>query len=206
MSEARPASPRPARGERRRQILEVLARELESTPGSRITTAALARALDVSEAALYRHFPSKARMFEGLIEFAEQSLFGLVGRILEQERDAAGRCEQLLALLLGFAERNPGITRILVGDALVGEHERLRTRVAQVFERLESQWKQVLRESALGPGRRPRHSVAASAALLRAAAEGAMLRYVRSGFRDPPTRHLPEQWEALREGLFKPDA
>lgn len=192
------------KGRRRREILETLARELERQPGSRITTAALARALGVSEAALYRHYPSKARMFEDLLEFAEESLFGLASRILQEEPQAPGRCERILAVALGFAERNPGITRLLVGDALVGEHERLQARVARLFDRLETQLRQVLREAVLGPGPRLRRPVSAAAALLRAHAEGCMLRYVRSGFRDVPTAEWDEQWAALREGLFEP--
>jgi AcrR family transcriptional regulator len=116
---------------RRQQILEALARELEQAPGQRITTAALARSVGVSEAALYRHFPSKARMFEGLLEFAEEAVFGRVARILEEAGDAPRRCGQILGLVLAFAERNPGITRILLGDALVGETPRLRARVDQ---------------------------------------------------------------------------
>jgi len=137
------------RPDRRQQILEVLARELETHPGSRITTAALARAVGVSEAALYRHFASKAKMFEALIDFAEDSVFTLINRILDQDKDAAIRCERIMQLLLGFAERNPGITRVLLGDALVGENERLRTRVGKFFERIETQLKQVLLEEVL---------------------------------------------------------
>jgi len=111
---------------RRQQILETLAQELEKSPGERITTAGLARAVGVSEAALYRHFPSKAKMFEALIEFIEDSIFGLTNRILDEERVCTARCEKILLLVLGFAARNPGISRLLVGDVLVGETERLR--------------------------------------------------------------------------------
>ena len=115
-------------GSRRQQILEALAQELESSPASRITTAQLARVVGVSEAALYRHFPSKAKMFEALIVFAEESVFGLVNRILNEENGAELRCEKILGLIIGFSEKNPGITRVLLGDALVGESERLHTR------------------------------------------------------------------------------
>ncbi|MDX1555413.1 MAG: nucleoid occlusion factor SlmA, partial [Xanthomonadales bacterium] len=135
-----------ARSNRRQEILEALARELESNPGTRITTASLARAVGVSEAALYRHFASKAKMFEGLIDFAEESVFSLVNKVLEQEKDVVVRCEKIITVLVTFAERNPGISRVLIGDALVGENERLRKRVSQFFDRLETQLKQVLRE------------------------------------------------------------
>ncbi len=192
-----------AKPNRRQEILEVLAHELEQRPGSRITTAALARAVGVSEAALYRHFPSKARMFEELIAFAEETVFGRINRILEQEPGVRRRCELVLALLLTFAERNPGITRVLLGDALVGEHERLRSRVGRFFDRLESQLKQVLRQATLGDELRHKGEAAASAALLLALAEGLMSRYVRSGFRDRPTEYWEEQWQALQETLFR---
>ncbi len=192
-----------ARPNRRQEILEVLAHELEQRPGSRITTATLARAVGVSEAALYRHFPSKARMFEELIAFAEETVFGRINRILEQEPGARRRCELILALLLTFAERNPGITRVLLGDALVGEHERLRSRVGRFFDRLESQLKQVLRQATLGDELRHKGEAAAGAALLLALAEGLMSRYVRSGFRDRPTEYWEEQWRALQETLFR---
>ncbi len=193
---------RERRTQRKQEILEALARELEASPGERITTAALARALDVSEAALYRHFASKAKMFEGLIEFAEDAVFTRVTRILEEERDPAARCSAILRLLLGFAERNPGITRILVGDALAGEHERLRVRVTQFFERIETQLRQCLREANLGDGVRPRLPINAAAALLLAVAEGRMNRYVRSGFKAVPTTEWDEQWPALAAGCF----
>jgi len=116
---------------RSQQILEALAHELETNPGERITTASLARAVGVSEAALYRHFPSKARMFEGLIEFLENTVFSLINRILADEKDAVLRCEVIMKVLLGFSARNPGLTHILMGDALVGETERLRLRIGQ---------------------------------------------------------------------------
>ena len=187
---------------RRQQILEALARELESHPGSRITTAQLARVVGVSEAALYRHFPSKAKMFEALIEFAEESVFGLINRILAEEATALSRCEKILALLLGFAERNPGITRVLLGDALVGEGERLHSRVAQFFNRFETQMKQVLREgeqrSEFGPGT----SIVATANLLMAAVEGRLVQYARSGFERKPTEGWDKQWGLLSRAVF----
>ena len=144
----------PKKSQRRQQILEALAQMLETGPGSRITTAGLAKQVGVSEAALYRHFPSKSKMFEGLIEFIEDTLFSRISIILNEEQLAAVRCEKMLMLLLVFAERNPGLTRILTGDALAGEHERLHIRVAQLFDRFETQLKQVIREAELREGLR----------------------------------------------------
>jgi len=190
-------------GGRRQQILEVLARELESHPGTRITTAALARAVGVSEAALYRHFASKAKMFEALIDFAEESVFGLIGRILEQEKDVDVRCDRIAQLLLGFAERNPGITRVLLGDALVGENERLRVRVAKFFDRVETQLKQLLREANLSRGTRAAISIDVAANHIMVLIEGRMSEYVRGNFEKKPTRDFAEMWSALRIGLFK---
>jgi TetR/AcrR family transcriptional regulator len=193
---------RPASG-RRQQILEVLARELETHPGSRITTAALAKAVGVSEAALYRHFASKAKMFEALIDFAEESVFGLISRILEQEKEADVRCDRIAQLMLGFAERNPGITRVLLGDALVGENERLRMRVAKFFDRVETQLKQLLREANLSQGRRAAVGIDVVANHIMVLIEGRMSQYVRSNFEKKPTRDFSELWTALQAGLFK---
>jgi TetR/AcrR family transcriptional regulator len=192
-----------AKTDRRQQILEILARELESHPGSRITTAALARAVGVSEAALYRHFSSKAKMFEALIDFAEESVFGLVNRIVDNERDVEPRCEQILKVLLGFSEKNPGITRILLGDALVGENERLRVRVANFFERIETQIKQILREANLSNGPRAAADIDATANQMMAFIEGKMSQYVRSNFVRNPTTSWEEQWSLFRNGLFR---
>ena len=187
---------------RRQQILEALAQELESAPGSRITTAQLARVVGVSEAALYRHFPSKAKMFEALIIFAEESVFGLVNRFLSEEAGAASRCEKILTLLLGFAERNPGITRVLLGDALVGESERLHARVGQFFNRFETQLKQVLREGEQRAEFRASVSPEASANLLMAAVEGRMVQFRRSGFSRKPTTGWSQQWTMLSTAVF----
>ncbi len=188
---------------RRQQILEALARELETSPGSRITTARLADAVGVSEAALYRHFPSKAKMFEALITFAEDSVFGLVKRILTQEADALRRCEKVMVLLLGFSERNPGITRVLLGDALVGENERLQERVAQFFNRVETQLKQVLREGEASDHVAPAATVPVIASLLVAIIEGKMVKYVRSRFSRKPLEEWDKQWELLSTTLFR---
>ncbi|UCE89220.1 MAG: nucleoid occlusion factor SlmA [Pseudomonadota bacterium] len=195
-----------AAGSRRQQILEALALQLEQHPGERVTTAALARAVGVSEAALYRHFPSKARMFEGLIEFIEDTVFSLINRILSEEPDPVVRCEQILRLLLGFSQRNAGMTRILIGDALTGESGRLRARVGQFYDRLETQLKQVLREGALGGARLPEPQVAAIANLLLALAEGRMHQYVRSGFARSPLEMWDEEWALLRPMVELPPA
>jgi TetR/AcrR family transcriptional regulator len=189
--------------DRKQNILEVLARELETNPGSRITTAALAKAVGVSEAALYRHFASKAKMYEALIDFAEDSVFGLINKILEQEKTVEKRCERILMLVLGFAERNPGIARVLLGDALVGENERLRIRVAKFFERIETQLKQILREANLSGGSRASQSIDATANLLMIIIEGHVSEYIRSEFEKKPTANLDQQWVLLKESMFK---
>ena len=187
---------------RRQQILEALARELETHPGARITTARLAEVVGVSEAALYRHFPSKAKMFEALIEFSEESVFGLANRILSEESRATKRCERILTMLLTFSERNPGISRVLLGEALVGEHERLRARVSQFFSRFETQLKQILREGEQVGEFDLRVNVAAIANLLMAVVEGRMTQFSRSGFEHSPIDSWEQQWRVLHAGLF----
>jgi len=182
---------------RRQQILEALAHELEINPGERITTAGLARAVGVSEAALYRHFPSKAKMFEGLIEFIEDSIFSLINRILKENDSSLKRCENILSLLLGFSERNPGLTRILTGEVLTGETERLRIRVSQFYERLETQIKQVLREGEMNKELSLTIPVQAQANLLLAVVEGRITQFVRSGFKRSPIEHWNNQWTLL---------
>jgi len=193
----------PRKSQRRQQILEALAQMLEANPGNRITTAGLAKQVGVSEAALYRHFPSKSKMFEGLIEFIEETLFSRIKLILNEEPNAAIRCEKMLMLLLAFAERNPGITRILTGDALAGETERLHVRVAQLFDRFETQLRQVIREAEMREGLRPAIPLAAAANLMMATAEGRISQYVRSGFKRSPTEDWKQQWDLLMEGFFK---
>ncbi|WP_110707776.1 nucleoid occlusion factor SlmA [Salinicola sp. CR57] len=187
---------------RREQILQALALMLEEDSGKRITTAALARQVGVSEAALYRHFPSKARMFEGLIEFIEASLFERIRRILDDEPSALARCETIVQLVLAFAEKNPGLSRLMDGDVLTGETARLRTRMSQLFERLETQLKQILREAELREGLRPQLPVSAAANLLSAFVEGRISQYVRSDFRHRPTVHWEDQWRLLGGGLL----
>lgn len=187
---------------RREHILQALAAMLESQPGGRITTAALAKEVGVTEAALYRHFPSKARMFEGLIEFIEEVVFSRVNLILQEEPDARRRCEQILSLLLVFTERNPGITRILNGDALIGEHERLQSRIAQFFERFETQLRQILREAELKQSLGTAMTSAAAANLMLVLVDGHISQFVRSGFRRKPTESWEAQWAFLAEKLF----
>ena len=189
-------------GNRKQEILQALARELESNPGNRITTAALARAVGVSEAALYRHFPSKARMFEGLIVFAEDSIFSRINQILEEEKQTRRRCGAILYLLLGFTDRNPGIARILLGDALVGENERLRDRVEAFFERLQTQLRQVLREAQLRQDAELRVTAEAAADLMTAYLSGRMQQYMRAGFTTPALEQWDSDWVVLEQGLF----
>ncbi len=188
------------KSDKQRQILQALAAELERKPGSRITTAALAKTAGVSASALYRHFPHKAEMFEALIGFAEETVFARVNHILAAEPQARERCAKLLYLLLGFAERNPGITRVLLGEALVGENGRLRGRVDQFFGRFETQLRQVLREAALREGLAL--APEATAQLLLSVAEGRLQRYLRSGFEFAPTADWDEQWRLLERALL----
>jgi TetR/AcrR family transcriptional regulator len=188
---AAPTRKRPKPGERRVQILQTLAGMLEQPGAERITTAALAAKLDVSEAALYRHFASKAQMFEGLIEFIESSVFTLVNQITERDTSGAVQAQKMVAVLLQFGEKNPGMTRVMVGDALVFEHERLTLRMNQFFDRLESQLRQSLRAAAEAAGS-PTPTVDAQAldSALSALAIGRLQRYARSGFKRLPTEHL----------------
>jgi len=188
---------------RREQILQCLARMLES-PGQKITTAALAKEVGVSEAALYRHFPSKARMFEGLIGFIEDTVFSRVTAITQVEPSAVKQCEQVLTLLLAFVERNPGMARLLTGDALTGETDRLRQRINQFFERLETQIKQILREAEIKEGLRTETTAGATANLMLAACEGRIRQFVRTEFRKKPTEQWSEQWPRISAGIFRP--
>jgi TetR/AcrR family transcriptional regulator len=186
-----PARKRPKPGERRVQILQTLASMLEAPGADRITTAALAARLEVSEAALYRHFASKAQMFEGLIEFIESSVFTLVNQIQEREAEPLVQVQKMLTVLLQFAERNPGMARVMVGDALVFENERLLTRMNQFFERFESQLRQSLRARADASGSAtPTVDASAQASVLAAFVVGRLQRFTRSGFKRSPVEHL----------------
>ncbi len=201
VEDAAPATrKRPKPGERRVQILQALAAMLEQPGAERVTTAALAARLEVSEAALYRHFASKAQMFEGLIDFIEQSVFSLINQILEQapadsNGDAravgAGQAARIIAMLLQFAEKNPGMTRVMVGDALVFENERLQQRMNQFFDKIESTLRQALREVAAADGSAtPSVDAQVRASALTAFAVGRLQRFARSGFRRLPSEHL----------------
>ncbi|GAB4345794.1 MAG: nucleoid occlusion factor SlmA [Gammaproteobacteria bacterium] len=190
---------RTSKGGRRREILEALAHLLEQSPGEKMTTAGLAAALGISEAALYRHFASKAQMYEGLLEFAEESVFERVNRIVAENSTVAERLEKVLTLVLLFAERNPGITRLLTGDVLVGENARLRTRIQQFFDRLETELRQLLRESALSASQSGRLEIPALAELLVNLASGKMQQYVRSDFKRLPGAQWERQWGMVRD-------
>ncbi|QZN91155.1 nucleoid occlusion factor SlmA [Idiomarina abyssalis] len=187
---------------RREEILQALAAMLETSPGQRITTAKLAANLGVSEAALYRHFPSKARMFEGLIEFVEDTLLTRINMIMNEEKNTLSRCYAILQLLLTFAERNPGITRVMTGDALMGEHDRLRGRMEDLFNRIESSIKQVLREKAMREQQRFTVDEAVLANLLLSYADGKISQFVRSNFKRLPTEHLSAQWQVMEQQLI----
>ena len=194
---------KPQKISRKDQILQALAHMLETAPGVRITTSALAKEVGVSEAALYRHFPSKAKMFEALIEFIEETLFSRIAMILDDEPQALKRCEKILTLFLTFCERNPGLTRIVNGDALAGEPDRLRQRMIQLFERLETQVKQVLREAEINEGLRTRSTLATTSNMILAIAEGRIGQFVRSEFKRKPTELWQDQWNDLSIVVFR---
>jgi len=181
---------RPRPGERRLQILQVLAEMLQNPRGERVTTAALAAKIDVSEAALYRHFASKAQMFEGLIAFIEQTVFGLINQINQKEESGLAQTRGILQMLLVFAEKNPGMTRVLLGDALLQEDDRLQDRISQVLDRVEASLKQSLRigqSQGSTPGSAGQDDVAVRAALLMSFVLGRWHRFARSGFKKLPT-------------------
>ena len=186
-------------GERRQDILQALAQMLVELHGEHITTAALARSVGVSEASLYRHFPSKAKMFEALIEFIEESLFTRVNRILLEEQQTEMRVQKVVLLVLGFVDRNPGLARLMHGDVLVGETIRLRQRISQIYDRLETQLRQILRDGnsggvAFGAGD--------GARLLLAVMEGHIAQFVRSGFRISPVDGWEQRWQLLWGGAL----
>jgi TetR/AcrR family transcriptional regulator len=181
---------RPRPGERRLQILQVLAEMLQNPRGERVTTAALAAKIDVSEAALYRHFASKAQMFEGLIAFIEQTVLGLINQINQKEESGLAQTRGILQMLLVFAEKNPGMTRVLLGDALLQEDDRLQDRISQVLDRVEASLKQSVRigqSQGSAPGSAGQDDVAVRAALLMSFVLGRWHRFARSGFKKLPT-------------------
>ena len=183
-------------GERKLQILQVLAEMLQDPKGEKITTAALAERLQVSEAALYRHFASKAQMYEGLIEFIENSLFGVINQITAEEPNGLKQANAILRMLLGFAEKNPGMTRVLIGDVLVNENPRLQLRINQLHDRLESTLKQCLRVAAAEEGAGA-EDFGPQANLMLSFVVGRWHQYAKSGFKREPGELFERQWPLL---------
>ena len=184
-------------GERKLQILQTIAQMLEEPAGEKVTTALLAHRLSVSEAALYRHFAGKAQMFEGLIEFIESSLFSVINQITRDEEDGLRQVELAMVTLLAFAQKNKGLTRVLIGDAIVHEHPRLQARISQLLDRIEATLKQALRLAA-GDGKLPAdHDFAAHADALICHVIGRWHRFVKSGFQQDPLASWPAQWQLL---------
>jgi TetR/AcrR family transcriptional regulator len=189
-------------GERRDQILQTLAQMLEAPAGEKITTAALAARLSVSEAALYRHFKGKAEMFDGLIEFIEHTLFALINRITGEEKSGLRQLEGIIAVLLGFAQKNRGMTRVLIGEALVNEDERLQTRINQLHERLEAAVKQALRFGVSQQEIAQEVDIAAHANLIMSFVAGRWHQFAKSGFKRDPLELWAKQWRLLMEGVI----
>lgn len=187
---------------RREAILHALVELLETDPGARITTAGLAKSVGVTEAALYRHFPSKRKMFEALIDFADEAVFSRCQVILQEQEDARARLQQLANLVLVFAERNPGLCCVLTGDALMGENEALRKRASHFFERLETQVRQILKEGEIRQGLRPRTSATRGADFVLVFVEGRIQRFVRSSFSRLPSTDFEESWGLVSEGVW----
>ena len=189
-------------GDRKGQILQTLAQMLENPAGEKATTAALAARLGVSEAALYRHFRGKAEMFEGLIGFIEQTLFALINKITSEEKSGVRQLETILGILLAFAQKNRGMTRVLVGDALVNEDERLQTRINQLHERLEAVLKQALRFGVSQGEIAQEVDIAAQANLMMSFVMGRWHQFARSGFKRDPVELWAKQWRQLMEGVI----
>lgn len=184
-------------GERKLQILQTLAAMLENPRGEKITTAALAGRLSVSEAALYRHFASKAQMFEGLIDFIEKTLFGLINKVSADDNSGLAQVEAIMSVLLGFAQKNPGMTRVLIGDALVNEDDRLQARINQLHDRIESTLKQALRFAITEKEISGAIEADAHANLLLAFAIGRWHQFAKSGFTRDPMQYWSSQWNGL---------
>ncbi|MET1256329.1 nucleoid occlusion factor SlmA [Aliikangiella maris] len=185
---------------RKQDILQSLAHMLENDLGDRITTARLAKEVGVSEAALYRHFPSKARMYESLLDFCEESIFSRVNTISENEQSSLEKCYLVASLVLNFAHRNAGICRLLTGEVLLGETQRLKERVSQFFERLETQLKQIVRDAAIAAGKSTLDA-GAMAKLMTTIIEGRLQQFVRSSFKNAPLEGWDNQWKILTQGL-----
>ncbi len=179
---------------RKAEILQALALELENRPGERITTANLAKAVGVSEAALYRHFPSKAKMFDALIEFSEETVFGLINQVVKQQDGIFAQIEKIISIVLTFSAKNPGITRVLLGDALIGENERLLKRTDQFFQRIETQLRQILREAELKGQFNYQGNISQFAEVLSSFVEGQLSKYVRSRFKKRPDENWVSKW------------
>lgn len=189
-------------GDRKHQILQTLAQMLENPAGEKATTAALAARLGVSEAALYRHFRGKAEMFEGLIEFIEQTLFALINKITGDEKSGLRQLEAIMGVMLAFAQKNRGMTRVLVGDALVNEHDRLQLRINQLHDRLEAALKQALRFGVSQQEIAQDVDIAAQANLLMSFVTGRWHQFAKSGFKRDPVELWPKQWRQLMEGVI----
>jgi TetR/AcrR family transcriptional regulator len=189
-------------GDRKHQILQALAQMLENPAGEKATTAALAARLGVSEAALYRHFRGKAEMFEGLIEFIEQTLFALINKITGDEKSGLRQLEAIMGVMLAFAQKNRGMTRVLIGDALVNEDERLQARINQLHDRLEAALKQALRFGVSQREVAQEVDIAAQANLLMSYVTGRWHQFAKSGFKRDPVELWPKQWRQLMEGVI----
>lgn len=187
---------------RKEEILGTLAHMLETSLGKPITTAKLAAEVGVSEAALYRHFPSKAKMFDELINLIEDILLGSINRLLEQEKDTMSRVREMILILFRLVEQSPGMSRVLTGDALMGEHERLRQRIVMLFDKLESQMKQVLRERRLREGTDFATDEGVLTNVVMAYTEGKLLQFVRSGFKTKPSAQFETQWALIERQLL----
>ncbi|HRH80673.1 MAG TPA: nucleoid occlusion factor SlmA [Thiobacillaceae bacterium] len=194
----------PQAGERRLQILQTLAQMLEAPVAEKITTAGLAARLELSEAALYRHFASKAQMYEGLIEFIEQTLFGLINRIAAEEPQGLAQARAMAQMLLAFAERNRGMTRVLTGEVLVNENDRLQARVNQLLDRVEASLRQSLRIAASQQALAADQDANTLANLCLAWVQGRWQQFVKSGFRRPPLEHWEAQWAILSRAPNRP--
>jgi TetR/AcrR family transcriptional regulator len=189
-------------GDRKDQILQTLAQMLENPAGEKVTTAALAKRLEVSEAALYRHFRGKAEMFEGLIEFIEQTLFALINKITGEEKSGVRQVEAIIGILLAFAQKNRGMTRVLVGEALVNEDERLQLRINQLHDRLEAALKQALRFGVSQREIAQEVDISAQANLMMSFVTGRWHQFAKSGFKRDPVELWPKQWRQLMEGVI----